>query len=99
MTIDNEPVRESREQANKFRSLMKLMDDDDPQVSAAVERELLDGGDEIVRLLEGEKEIAELKVKKRIENLISRIYIDKLRKDYDLLLDFVSRVAIWRRPS
>jgi regulator of sirC expression with transglutaminase-like and TPR domain len=76
--------------ADKFRSLMKLMDDDDPLVSAAVERELLDGGDEIVRLLESEKANAELKVKKRIENLISRIYIDKLQKDYDLLLDFVS---------
>ncbi|MFZ1082197.1 MAG: transglutaminase-like domain-containing protein [Candidatus Kryptoniota bacterium] len=91
MAVDNESIHESHGRADKFRSLMKLIDDDDPQVSAAVEKELLYGGDEIVRLLENEKENAELKVKKRIENLISRIYIDKLQKDYDLLLDFASQ--------
>jgi len=77
--------------STKFRALMRLIDDDDPQVSAAVEKELIDGGAEVVRLLEDEREKAESKVKTRIENLISRIYLDKLQKEYDLLLDFASQ--------
>ncbi len=77
--------------AKKFKALMKLIDDDDPQVAAAVERELRDGGDEFVRLLENEKWNAESGVKSRIENLISKICLDKLQRDYDELLDFVSR--------
>lgn len=78
-----------QEQDSRFRALMRLIDDDDPQVSAAVEREFLDGGDEVVQLLESEKENAESKIKKRIEDLISRIYVEKLQRNYDLLLDFV----------
>ncbi len=75
---------------SKFRALMRLLDDEDPQVSAAVEKELLDGGDEIVHLLESEKDNAEEHIRKRIDRLISKIYIEKLQKDYDLLLDFAS---------
>jgi regulator of sirC expression with transglutaminase-like and TPR domain len=85
MTSNNEDAR-----IGKFRALMKLMDDDDPQVSAAVEREVLDGGDAMIWLLENEKKNAELKVKKRIESLISRIQVQRLQKEYDSLLDFVS---------
>jgi len=100
MTVDNEKLEAPSDKSqalldskriNKFRSLMKLIDDDDPQVSAAVEKELLDGGEEMIRLLEIEMECAETSVKKRIEDLISKIYIDKLQRDYDLLLDFVSQ--------
>ncbi|HEY9167018.1 MAG TPA: transglutaminase-like domain-containing protein [Candidatus Kryptonia bacterium] len=75
---------------SKFRALMRLLDDEDPQVSAAVEKELLDGGDEIVHLLESEKDNAEEHIRKRIDRLISKIYIEKLQKDYDSLLDFAS---------
>ncbi len=77
--------------AKKFRALMRLIDDDDPQVAAAVERELRDGGDEVVQLLENEKGNAESAVKSRIENLITKICVDKLQKEYDVLLDYVSR--------
>ncbi len=80
----------TQELESKVRALVKLLDDEDPQISAAVEREIIDGGDEIVRILEKEKENAEVHVRKRIENLISRIYLDKLQKDYDSLLDFAS---------
>jgi len=75
---------------SKFRALMRLLDDDDPQVASAVERELLDGGDETARLLEGEKENVEDHVRKRIDKLISKIYVDRLQKDYDSLLDYAS---------
>ncbi len=75
---------------SKVRALMRLLDDEDPQVSSAVEKEIIDGGDEVARLLESEKNNVELPVKKRIENLVSRIYLDKLQKDYDSLLDFAS---------
>lgn len=75
----------------KFRALMKLLDDEDPQVFAAVEKELLDNGTEVVSLLEEEKVNSELPVKKRIENLISKIHLDKLQREYDILLDFVSQ--------
>jgi len=75
---------------SKVRALVKLLDDQDPQVSAAVEKEIIDGGDEIARLLDREKSNAEPPVKKRIESLISRIYLDRLQRDYDSLLDFAS---------
>lgn len=78
-----------QEQDSRFRALMRLIDDEDPQVSAAVEKELLGSGDEIVPLLENERENAESKIRKRIEDLISRIYLEKLQRHYDLLLDFV----------
>ncbi|MCL5267546.1 MAG: transglutaminase-like domain-containing protein [Bacteroidetes bacterium] len=86
MTMNSETLT-----AKKFRALMRLIDDDDPQVAAAVERELRDGGDEVVQLLENEKWNAESRVKSRIESLISKISLDKLQKDYDELLDYVSR--------
>jgi len=76
---------------SKFRALMKLLDDEDPQVSAAVDREILDGGDGVVHLLESEMDSVESNVRKRIEDLISRIFLDKLQKEYDSLLDYVSR--------
>ncbi|MCL4510803.1 MAG: transglutaminase-like domain-containing protein [Bacteroidetes bacterium] len=74
---------------SKFRALMKLLDDEDPRVFAAVEKEILDGGNEVIQLLENEKDNAEAHVRKRIDKLISRIYLDKLQRDYDTLLDFV----------
>ncbi len=74
---------------SKFRALMKLLDDEDPRVFAAVEKEILDGGNEVIQLLENEKDNAEAHVRKRIDKLISRIYLDKLQRDYDALLDFV----------
>jgi len=80
----------TEELESKVRALVKLLDDDDPQISAAVEKEIMGGGDEIARILEREKPNAEIHVKKRIENLISRIYLDRLQKDYDSLLDFAS---------
>ncbi|MCL5034591.1 MAG: transglutaminase-like domain-containing protein [Bacteroidetes bacterium] len=86
MTMNSETLT-----AKKFRALMRLIDDDDPQVAAAVERELRDGGDEVVQLLENEKGNAESAVKSRIENLITKICVDKLQKEYDVLLDYVSR--------
>lgn len=86
MTMNSETLT-----AKKFRALMRLIDDDDPQVAAAVERELRDGGDEVVQLLENEKWNAESAVKSRIENLITKICLDKLQKEYDELLDYVSR--------
>ncbi len=70
---------------------MKLLDDDDPQVLDAVEKELLDGGTDVVRLLEVEKDNSELHVKDRIERLISRIHLDKLQREYDLLMDYISQ--------
>jgi regulator of sirC expression with transglutaminase-like and TPR domain len=76
---------------SKFKALMKLLDDDDPQVFAAVERELLDGGDDVARMLEMEIDNADMNVRRRIENLVSKIHLDKLQKEYDLLLDFISR--------
>ncbi len=75
----------------KFKALMKLLDDDDPQVFAAVERELLDGGDDVARLLEMEIDNADTNVRRRIENLVSKIHLDKLQREYDLLLDYVSQ--------
>ncbi len=80
-----------QEPDSKFKALMKLLDDDDPQVFAAVERELLDGGDEVAHMLEMEIDNADTNVRKRIENLVSRMHLEKLQKEYDLLLDFVSR--------
>jgi regulator of sirC expression with transglutaminase-like and TPR domain len=80
----------TEELESKVRALVRLLDDEDPQISAAVEKEIIGGGDEIVRILEKEKANAEVHVKKRIENLVSRIYLDKLQKDYDSLLDFAS---------
>lgn len=80
----------TEELESKVRALVKLLDDEDPQISAAVEREIMGGGDEIARILEKEKINVDTHVKKRIENLISRIYLDKLQKDYDSLLDFAS---------
>lgn len=79
-----------QEPDSKFKALMKLLDDDDPQVFAAVERELLDGGDEVAHMLEMEIDNADTNVRKRIENLVSRIHLDKLQREYDFLLDFVS---------
>ena len=76
---------------SKFKALMKLLDDNDPQVFAAVERELLDGGDDVARMLEMEIDNADMNVRRRIENLVSKMHLDKLQKEYDLLLDFVSR--------
>lgn len=75
----------------KFKALMKLLDDDDPQVFAAVERELLDGGDDAARMLEMEIDNADTNVRRRIENLVSKIHLDKLQREYDLLLDYVSQ--------
>ncbi len=86
MTTNSETLTEK-----KFRALMRLIDDDDPMVASAVERELLEGGDTVVQLLENEKWNADSRVKIRIENLISKIYLERLQKDYDELLDFVSR--------
>ncbi len=80
-----------QEQDPKFKALMKLLDDDDPQVFAAVERELLDGGDDVARLLEMEIDNADTNVRRRIENLVSKIHLDKLQREYDLLLDYVSQ--------
>ncbi len=80
-----------QESEPKFRALMKLLDDEDPQVFAAVERELLDSGTEVVPLLEEEKGNSDVQVKRRIEGLISRIHLDKLQRDYDALLDYVSQ--------
>ncbi|HUI29921.1 MAG TPA: transglutaminase-like domain-containing protein [Candidatus Acidoferrales bacterium] len=80
----------TEELESKVRALMKLLDDDDPQVSAAVEREIINSGEKIVRLLEKEKTNLEPNIKKKIESFISRIYLDKLQRDYDSLLDFVS---------
>ena len=74
----------------KFKALMKLLDDEDPQVFAAVEKELLHGGDETARMLELEMDSADAGTRKRIENLVSRIHLDKLQREYDRLLDFVS---------
>ena len=79
-----------QEPDSKFKALMKLLDDEDPQVFAAVERELLDGGDEVARMLELEMDNADTNVRKRIENLVSRIHLEKLQREYDHLLDFVS---------
>ncbi|HQT92409.1 MAG TPA: transglutaminase-like domain-containing protein [Candidatus Kryptobacter bacterium] len=81
----------TQETDSKFKALMKLLDDDDPQVFAAVERELLDGGDDVARMLEMEIDNADMNVRRRIENLVSKMHLDKLQKEYDLLLDFVSR--------
>ena len=81
----------TQETDSKFKALMKLLDDDDPQVFAAVERELLDGGDDVARMLEMEIDNADINVRRRIENLVSKMHLDKLQKEYDLLLDFVSR--------
>ena len=75
---------------SKFKALMKLLDDEDPQVFAAVERELLDGGDDVASMLENEMRSADENVRKRIEGLVSKIHLDKLQKEYDHLLDFVS---------
>ncbi len=80
----------AEELESKVRALVRLLDDEDPQVSAVVEKEIIDGGDKIALLLEREKSNVDLRVKKRIENLISRIYLDKLQKAYDSLLDFAS---------
>ncbi len=74
----------------KFKALMKLLDDEDPQVFAAVEKELLHGGDETARMLELEMDSADAGTRRRIENLVSRIHLDKLQREYDRLLDFVS---------
>ncbi len=79
-----------QEPDSKFKALIKLLDDEDPQVFAAVERELLDGGDEVARMLELEIDNADTNVRKRIENLVSRIHLEKLQREYDHLLDFVS---------
>ena len=80
----------TEELESKVRALVKLLDDQDPQVSAAVEKEILDGGDEIAELLDKEKSNADPFVKMRIETLISKISLDKLQRDYDSLLDFAS---------
>jgi regulator of sirC expression with transglutaminase-like and TPR domain len=80
-----------QEPDSKFRALMKLLDDDDPQVFAAVERELLDGGDNVADMLEMEIDNADTNVRRRIEGLVSKMRLDKLQKEYDLLLDYVSR--------
>lgn len=80
----------AEELESKVRALVRLLDDEDPQVSAVVEKEIIDGGDKIALLLAKEKSNVDLRVKKRIENLISRIYLDKLQKAYDSLLDFAS---------
>ncbi len=79
-----------QEPESKFRALMKLLDDEDPQVFAAVEKEFLGGGDEAARMLEREKDNVDVGVRKRIENLVSRIELEKLQREYDQLLDFVS---------
>ncbi len=79
-----------QEPDSKFKALMKLIDDDDPQVFAAVERELLDGGEDVAKMLELEIDNADTNVRKRIENLVSRIHLEKLQREYDHLLDFVS---------
>jgi regulator of sirC expression with transglutaminase-like and TPR domain len=80
----------AEELESKVRALVRLLDDEDPQVSAVVEKEIIDGGDKIALLLAKEKSNVDLRVKKRIESLISRIYLDKLQKAYDSLLDFAS---------
>jgi regulator of sirC expression with transglutaminase-like and TPR domain len=80
----------AEELESKVRALVKLLDDEDPQVSSAVEKEIIGGGDEIARILEKEKLNVDSLVKQRIENLISRIYLERLQKDYDSLLDFAS---------
>ncbi len=90
MAQDDAGIQMKQEPDPKFRALMKLLDDEDPQVFAAVEREFLDGGDEAARMLEREIDNVELVVRKRIENLVTRIYLDKLQREYDSLLDFVS---------
>jgi len=80
----------TEELESKVHALVRLLDDEDPQVSSAVEKEIIGGGDEIARILEKEKSNVDLHVKQRIENLISRIYLDRLQRDYDSLLDFAS---------
>lgn len=90
MAQNDAGIQMKQDPDSKFRALMKLLDDEDPQVFAAVEREFLDGGDEAARMLEREIDNVELVVRKRIENLVSRIYLDKLQREYDSLLDFVS---------
>ncbi len=75
---------------SKVRALIKLLDDEDPQVYAAVEKEIISGGDNVARILEKEKSNFDSQIKGRIEHLVSRIYLDKLQRDYDSLLDFAS---------